>query len=62
MDAPDNRPAKTAQIISLEEFRARRDLRAFHARVGRLRERVADMRKSADREAPLLALRDDPPG
>jgi hypothetical protein len=61
MDTPDNRATKTAQIISLDEVRARRTLKAFHARVGRLRESVADMRKAADREAPLLAFRRDPP-
>lgn len=60
MDATDRRTTKTAQIISLEEVRARRTLKAFHARVGRLRESVGDLRKAADREAPLLAFRRDP--
>jgi hypothetical protein len=61
MDQTDNRTTKTAQIVSLEEVRARRALKAFHARVGRLRASVADLRKAEDPEAPLLAFRRDPP-
>ena len=61
MDTTDNRTTKTAQIISLEEVRARRALKAFHTRVGRLRESLADLRRAAEAEAPLLASRRDPP-
>jgi hypothetical protein len=61
MDTPTPQPKTTAQIISLEEVRAKRNLRAFRARVGHLRERVADLRRASDREAPLLVFRRDAP-
>lgn len=57
----ENRNGWSAQVISLEEYRATRSLDRFRQRVGSLRECVADMRKAAEREAPLLLFRRDPP-
>ena len=61
MDTDDIPRPRTAQIVSLEEFRARRTLKAFQSRVGQLRQSVADMRGAMDDEPPLLAFRRDPP-
>lgn len=57
----ENRDGRSAQVISLEEYRATRSLDRFRERVGSLRECVADMRKAAERESPLLLFRRDPP-